>query len=66
MSVLVKGARKVNVDWDDAGEPVLRDYARESMWQPGLAAPEDGFGAEILGGGLYGPAPRPDDYEENQ
>lgn len=66
VSVLVKGARKVNVDWDDAGEPVLRDYARESMWQPGLAVPEDGFGAEILGGGLYGPAPRPDDYEENQ
>ncbi len=67
VAVLVKGARKVNVDWDDAtDEPILRDYARESMWKPGLAVPGDGPGTGILGGGLYGPAPRPDNYEEKQ
>ena len=66
VAVLVKGSRKVNVDWDENGEPVLYDYARESMWRPGLAAPGDGYGDAILGGSLYGPAPKRDTEESHK
>ena len=66
--VLVKGARMIDADTDpETNEPIMRDYARESPWRLGPPPPpeagkEDG-GPEasvILGGGLYGPAPRPE------
>lgn len=56
VAVLVKGARQINTDWTEDGDVILRDYARESPWHPGIAAPGES-NDEILGGGLYGPAP---------
>lgn len=74
IAVLVKGARMIDVDVDESGEPVMRDYARESPWHlgapgnPGGEGP--GRGGNILpddmsvGGGLYGPAPRPEGFNQ--
>ena len=67
--VLVKGARKIDLEVDEAGEPVMRDFARESMWvlppqipdAGGLDVPDPASGVVSqethLGGGYYGPAP---------
>ena len=77
VAVLVKGARMIDVDVDEAGEPVMRDYARESMWRLGPPSAGDGSdqggatGGNILsedmslGGGLYGPASRPEDWSND-
>ena len=55
VSVLVKGARMIDVDMGDDGEPVMRDYARESPWRLGPPSDDDaGHDASIPGG--YGPA----------
>lgn len=72
--VLVKGARMIDVDVDESGEPIMRDYAREAMWElpPALPTEEDRTQAALesedapeahLGGGYYGPAPL---QKENQ
>lgn len=59
VSVLVKGARMIDVDVDSEGEPTMRDYARESPWRLGPPSPEDSEGQVTLPGG-YGPvAPAP-------
>ena len=41
--VLVKGARMIDSDVDADGEPIMRDYARESMWElpPDIPSPEE-------------------------
>nr|DAS82722.1 MAG TPA: hypothetical protein [Caudoviricetes sp.] len=73
VAVLVKGARMIDHDTDESGEPIMRDYARESMWilPPSSGAlqgggPEEGEEGNIayedpvtLGGNYYGPAPDP-------
>lgn len=73
--VLVKGARMIDVDEDESGEPIMRDYAREAMWElpPAPPTPEERAQAASddpedlqethLGGGYYGPAPL---QKENQ
>ena len=66
--VLVKGARMIDSDTDpETNEPIMRDYARESPWRLGPPPPpEAGQGGGYidppvtLGGGLYGPAPKPE------
>ena len=66
--VLVKGARMIDADTDpETNEPIMRDYARESPWRLGPPSPpEPGQGGRdpeppvTLGGGLYGPAPKPE------
>ena len=73
VAVLVKGARMIDVDVDEAGELVMRDYARESVWRLGPPSPGDGSGQGggslpddmSMGGGLYGPAPRPEDWSND-
>ena len=67
VAVLVKGARMIDVDVDESGEPIMRDYARESPWHDGPPkSPGDGSasgegGGNILpdgtpvGGGMYEP-----------
>lgn len=73
VAVLVKGARMIDVDVDEVGEPVMRDYARESRWHLGPPSPEPspGGGGDLypgdmsIGGGLYGPAPRPEDWRND-
>ena len=64
VSVLVKGARMIDKELGADGEPVMRDYARESPWA--LPAPEPGDGASesfdgTMGGGYYGPAEKPNE-----
>lgn len=69
VAVLVKGARMIDHDIDESGEPVMRDYARESMWilpptgQASGGGMEDGgpqYGDSVtMGGNYYGPAPDP-------
>lgn len=72
VAVLVKGARMIDHDTDENGEPIMRDYARESMWilPPTGQASEGGNGGmqggepyyeepATLGGNYYGPAPSP-------
>lgn len=71
VAVLVKGARMIDHDIDELGEPIMRDYARESMWilppssraDSSRANSGDGPYAEetpvTLGGNYYGPAPNP-------
>ncbi len=56
VGVLVKGARQVDKGVNDNGEPIMRDYARESPWA--LPAPEVSDGDATIGGGQYGPAPQ--------
>ena len=72
VAVLVKGARMIDDSVDENGEPIMRDYARESPWRLGPPDPmgfggdsQSGGGANPLddmsiGGGLYGPAPKPE------
>ena len=73
VAVLVKGARMIDHDTDENGEPLMRDYARESMWilPPSSGASQGGGegGSEegnaayedpvTLGGNYYGPIPDP-------
>lgn len=70
VAVLVKGARMIDHDTDESGEPLMRDYARESMWiLPPSSGVSQGGGPEegniayedpvTLGGNYYGPAPNP-------
>lgn len=70
VAVLVKGARMIDHDTDESGEPIMRDYARESMWiLPPSSGASQGGGPEggnivyedpvTLGGNYYGPAPDP-------
>ena len=75
VAVLVKGARMIDADVDDSGEPVMRDYARESPWHPGVpsnpGAGGDGGGGPLpddvlAGGGMYEPAPDPNPEGDNQ
>ena len=83
VAVLVKGARMIDVGVDESGEPLMRDYARESMWRLGPPTPPSesefnsggnaGGGARgnilpedmSMGGGLYGPTTRPDDWSND-
>lgn len=68
VAVLVKGARMVDNGVDEHGEPIMRDYARESPWHIGAPKPPDtGEGGlpeddMALGGGLYGPVTEPGSY----
>ena len=71
VAVLVKGARMIDHEVADDGEPVMRDYARESSWHLPPPSPGDGSGGGSgdllpedmsMGGGLYGPATRPEDW----
>jgi hypothetical protein len=70
VAVLVKGARMIDHDTDESGEPIMRDYARESMWiLPPSSGVSQGGGPEegniayedpvTLGGNYYGPTPNP-------
>lgn len=54
VAVLVKGARMIDVDVDETGEPVMKDNARESLWHeaPQFSDPA-GDGSEN-GGGMEG------------
>ena len=66
VAVLVKGARQIDHDVDERGEPIMRDHARESPWHIGAPTPpaytEGGVPEDdmALGGGLYGPVTRPE------
>lgn len=62
VSVLVKGARQIDADTAEDGEPIMRDYARESPWRLGPPSSDDAQdGGGSLGGGAYGPAPQPEE-----
>lgn len=68
VAVLVKGARMINAGVDDNGEPVMRDYARESPWHDGPPKPP-GDGSDSGGGGNILPAGTPVDggmYDPDQ
>lgn len=60
VSVLVKGARMIDKELGADGEPIMRDYARESPWA--LPAPEvsEDRSEAVLGGGYYGPTEKPE------
>jgi len=66
VAVLVKGARQIDQDVDEHGEPIMRDYARESPWHIGAPTPpayaEGGVPEDdmALGGGMYGPVTKPE------
>ena len=66
VAVLVKGARQIDQDVDEHGEPIMRDYARESPWHLGAPTPpayaEGGVPEDdmALGGGMYGPVTKPE------
>lgn len=66
VAVLVKGARQIDQDVDERGEPIMRDYARESPWHIGAPTPpayaEGGVPEDdmALGGGMYGPVTKPE------
>lgn len=66
VAVLVKGARQIDQDVDERGEPIMRDYARESPWRIGAPTPpaytEGGVPEDdmALGGGMYGPVTKPE------
>lgn len=66
VAVLVKGARQVDQAVDEHGEPIMRDYARESPWHIGAPTPpaysEGGVPEDdmALGGGMYGPVTKPE------
>ena len=72
--VLVKGARMIDADTDsETNEPIMRDYARESPWRLGPPPPPEpsrGGGyldpPVTLGGGLYGPAPKPENTTDKE
>lgn len=50
VSVLVKGARMIDMELDASGEPSMRDYARESPW---ALPPVESGAAPVSDGGLY-------------
>lgn len=50
--VLVKGARMIDVAVGEGGEPVMRDYARESPWGPGAPEAPGVSEVESAGGGV--------------
>lgn len=69
VAVLVKGARMIDHEVAEGGEPIMRDYARESPWHLPPSSPGDGGSSEgggllpddmSMGGGLYGPATDPE------
>lgn len=66
VAVLVKGARQIDHDVDEHGEPIMRDHARESPWHIGAPTPpnyaEGGVPEDdmALGGGMYGPVTKPE------
>lgn len=68
VAVLVKGARMIEKSEGEDGEPVMRDYARESPWHAGPPsqdpAPDDAGGntggGNILPDDPYAPAPDPE------
>ena len=76
VAVLVKGARMIDHEIAENGEPIMRDYARESPWHLGPPSPNDGSaqggepggsglsGDMSMGGGLYGPATKPEGYDQ--
>lgn len=76
VAVLVKGARMIDHEIAENGEPIMRDYARESPWHLGPPRPGDGgdqgggsdgsgFSDDMsMGGGLYGPATKPEGYDQ--
>ena len=76
VAVLVKGARMIDHEVAEDGEPIMRDYARESPWHLGPPHPSDGsdqggnpggnyIPADMsMGGGLYGPATKPEGYDQ--
>lgn len=73
VAVLVKGARMIDHEVADDGEPIMRDYARESVWHlpppsPGGGSSRGGEGSlpddMSMGGGLYGPATKPEGYSK--
>ena len=66
VSVLVKGARMIDIHLDASGEPSMRDSAREAPWalppvESGLA-PREGAG---LGDLIYGPSTERKESEDN-
>lgn len=71
VAVLVKGARSIDQEVSERGEPVMRDYARESPWHLPPPSPGDGSDPAVggglpddmsMGGGLYGPVTKPESY----
>lgn len=73
VAVLVKGARMIDYGVSENGEPIMRDYARESSWQLPPPSPVAGSGPGdgsslpdnmSMGGGLYGPATKPEGYSK--
>ena len=66
VAVLVKGARMIAIDDGADGEPIMRDYARESLWTLPPDIPKEGVSEPVLGGGFYGPAPKPKEYDEHR
>lgn len=73
VAVLVKGARMIDHEVAEDGEPIMRDYARESPWHLPPPSPGDGSGQGgggslpedmSMGGGLYGPAAKPEGYDQ--
>lgn len=73
VAVLVKGARMIDHEVAEGGEPIMRDYARESVWHlpppsPGGGSSQGGEGSlpddMSMGGGLYGPATKPEGYSK--
>ena len=75
VAVLVKGARMIDHEVAEDGEPIMRDYARESPWHLGPPHPNDGgargggsggglYDDMSMGGGLYGPATKPEGYDQ--
>lgn len=73
VAVLVKGARMIDHEVAEGGEPIMRDYARESVWHLPPPSPVAGSGSGdgsslpddmSMGGGLYGPATKPEGYSK--
>ena len=72
VDVLVKGARRVDTgEEDENGEPILKDYSRQSRWElgpPGGSGgntggdPHDDTDYATLGGTMQGPIPKPEDW----
>lgn len=67
VSVLVKGARMIDMDLDASGEPSMRDYARESPW---ALPPVESGSAHREGVGLgdlpYGPSADRKESDDNE
>lgn len=67
VSVLVKGARMIDMHLDAHGEPSMRDYARESPW---ALPPVESGATPVSDGGLYaapyGPSADRKESRENE